>query len=157
MNITLLEQRLVEASIFRAMYATLSETLGQQAALEAVTQAAKSLAAQAGRAFAACAPPEDGGPGFEHFKTVLELWRGTGALEIENVRDGNGELSFEVTRCAYVDRYREMGLPEELAGVLSCCRDEPFAKAYSEHVSMERSKTIGEGADRCRFKFTWRD
>ncbi|WP_243360094.1 L-2-amino-thiazoline-4-carboxylic acid hydrolase [Fundidesulfovibrio terrae] len=157
MNITLLEQRLVEANIFRAMYATLSETLGQQAALGAVIQAAKSLAAQAGRAFAACAPPEDGGPGFEHFKTVLELWSGTGALTIENVRADGKELSFEVTRCTYVEKYREMGLPEELVATISCCRDEPFAKAYSGHISMARSDTIGEGADRCRFRFTWRD
>jgi hypothetical protein len=157
MGMTLLEQRAVEAGIFRAMYETLAETLGPEAALEAVTQAAQALAAQAGRAFAACAPPEDGGVSFEHFKTVLELWRGTGALEIENVKAGSSELSFEVTRCAYVEKYKEMGLPEELAAVISCCRDEPFAKAYSEHVFMERSRTIGQGADRCRFKFTWRD
>jgi len=139
------------------MYESLSAAHGPEAALEMVREAAQSLAAQAGRAFAACAPPEDGGPSFEHFKTVLELWRGTGALEIENVSSGVKDLVFEVSRCDYVEKYREMGLPEELVKVISCCRDEPFAKAYSEHITMERSKTIGEGIERCRFRFIWRD
>lgn len=156
MGMTLLEQRAVEANIFQAIYGSLSETLGPKAALEAVQAAARSLAAQAGRAFAACAPPEQG-PNFEHFKTVLELWQGTGALHVENVRDLPGELSFTVVRCAYVDKYREMGLPEELAGSISCCRDEPFATGYSEHIVMERPETIGDGGKSCRFRFRWKD
>lgn len=50
-----------------------------------------------------------------------------------------------------------MGLPVELTGLISCCRDEPFAKAYSGHISMERSETIGSGSECCRFRFTWKD
>lgn len=154
MGITLLRQRAIEADIFRAMYLTLAETLGKDAALEAVRRAACDLAAQAGRAFAFGAP---GGASFAHFQTVVDLWRGSGALSIENVQSGPDELSFEVTRCAYVETYREMGLPEELVGLVSCCRDEPFATAYSPHIVMERPETISAGAPRCCFRFTWKD
>ena len=152
MDIPLLEQRAIEASIFKALYQALKEKNGQQAALETVATAARAMAQQAGLGFAGKAPD---GPSFEHFKTVLDLWRGSGALDIEDVRSGPDELSFTVTRCAYVEKYREMGLPEELTGLISCCRDEPFAKAYSGHISMERPETIGSGSECCRFRFTW--
>lgn len=151
---TLLERRAVEAGIFQAMYEALEPRLGKVQALDAVGRAARSLAAQAGRAFAAQAPH---GPCFDHFKTVLGMWRASGALDIENVSSGPDELRFDVTRCAYVEKYREMGLAPELAGLVSCCRDEPFATAYSGNITMERPETIGAGAPRCRFRFTWRD
>jgi hypothetical protein len=154
MDIPLLEQRAIEASIFKALYQALKEKNGRKAALDTVETAARSMAEQAGLSFAAKAPD---GPSFEHFKTVLDMWRGSGALAIEDVRSDKDELTFTVTRCGYVEKYREMGLPEELAGLISCCRDEPFAKAYSGHISMERSETIGSGSDCCRFKFTWKD
>ena len=153
MDITLLEQRAIEANVYWAMYETLAETLGEKAALDAVLAAARRQAAQAGRAFAFQAP---GGTNFAHFKTILDLWRGSGALTIENVQSGLEELAFDVTRCAYVEAYRDMGMPEALAGNLSCCRDEPFATAYSPNIVMDRPETIGAGAPRCRFRFTWR-
>ncbi|MBI4803642.1 MAG: L-2-amino-thiazoline-4-carboxylic acid hydrolase [Desulfovibrio sp.] len=154
MDIPLLEQRAIEASIFKALYQALKEKNGRKAALETVETAARSMAVQAGLSFAAKAPD---GPSFEHFKTVLDMWRGSGALDIEDVRSGKDELTFTVTRCGYVEKYREMGLPEELAGLISCCRDEPFAQAYSNRIFMERPETIGSGADCCRFRFTWKD
>ena len=154
MDIPLLEQRAIEAGIFKALYQALKAKNGQRAALETVATAARSMAQQAGLGFAAKAPD---GPSFEHFKTVLDMWRGSGALAIEDVQSGPEELSFTVTRCKYVEKYREMGLPEELAGLISCCRDEPFAKAYSGRISMDRPETIGAGSKRCRFRFTWKD
>ena len=83
--------------------------------------------------------------------------RAAAASSAANPLRAPDELSFEVTRCAYVETYREMGLPEELVGLVSCCRDEPFATAYSPHIVMERPETIGQGAARCRFRFTWKD
>ena len=154
MSISLLEQRAIEANIFRAMFDATKERLGHDEALETVEWAAKSLSAQAGRAFAAKAP---GGPNFEHFKTVLDVWRGSGALDIVDIQSGPTELSFTVIRCAYVEKYQEMGLPDELAGLISCCRDLPFAKAYSDRIGMDRSETIGAGAPSCCFRFFWRD
>lgn len=154
MSVTLLEQRAIEAEIFKALYGAMADGFGRDAALGTIEKAVRGLAGEAGRAFAFKAPE---GPSFEHFKTVLGLWRGTGALDIEDVKASPDELSFTVTRCAYVETYRQLGLPPELAGLISCCRDEPFAKGYSGHIHMERPETIGAGGDCCRFRFTWRD
>lgn len=85
MDIPLLEQRAIEASIFMALYQALKEKNGRAAALETIETAARSMAEQAGLSFRAKA--EDG-PSFEHFKTVLDMWRGSGALTIEEVRPG---------------------------------------------------------------------
>ncbi|MFP5240031.1 MAG: L-2-amino-thiazoline-4-carboxylic acid hydrolase [Acidobacteriota bacterium] len=152
MEIPLLERRAVEAGTFLAMYRSLLARMAQTQALEAVRGAVESLAAQAGREFAAQAP---GGPSFAHFSTVLGMWRGSGALEIDNVEQSERELRFTVTRCAYVERHKAMGLPEELAGLISCARDEPFARAYSPHIVMERPETLGNGGSCCRFRFIW--
>ncbi|WP_243439101.1 L-2-amino-thiazoline-4-carboxylic acid hydrolase [Fundidesulfovibrio soli] len=152
MDIPLLERRAVEAGIFLAMYRSLLARMDQAQALDAVRAAVESLAAQAGREFAALAP---GGPSFGHFSTVLGLWQGSGALEIENVAQSERELRFTVTRCAYVERYKAMGLPEVLAGLLSCARDLPFARAYSPHIGMERPEILGNGGSCCRFRFIW--
>lgn len=154
MSVTLLEQRAIEAGVFKALYGAMKAEMGREGALLTIERAVRGLAGEAGRAFAAKAPD---GPSFEHFKTVLGVWRGSGALDIEDVKAGPDELAFTVTRCAYVDAYREMGLPPELTGLISCCRDEPFAKGYSERVHMERPETIGAGGERCRFRFIWQD
>jgi len=152
MTIPLLERRAAEAGVFLAMYRALLARVDKDAALAAVREAVSALAAQAGRDFAAQAP---GGPQFDHFRTVLDLWRGSGALAIGDVESSPAELRFTVTRCAYVERYQAMGLPDELVGLLSCARDEPFARAYSPHISMERPETLGNGGSCCRFRFIW--
>lgn len=150
----LIEQRAIEAQIFRAFYLTLSAKAGKTAALAAVAEAVEALGLAAGQAFAATAP---NGPSFDHFATILDIWRASGALEVENARQTGRELTFTVTRCAYVERYRTMGLPEELVGLVSCGRDEPFARGYSPKLALERPQTLATGAPGCAFRFTWRD
>lgn len=152
MSIPLLEQRATEAAVLGAVYAAARPALGGAGALELITRAVSALAGQAGREFAAQAP---GGPNFAHFKTIVEKWRACGALEIAGVHGSDTELCFTVTRCAYVERYRAMGLPPELAAVLSCCRDEPFAQGYSPRIVMERPSTLGQGGASCPFRFVW--
>lgn len=150
----LIDQRAIEAEIFRALYLTLSAKAGKPAALAAVADAVEALGLAAGKAFAAAAP---NGPSFDHFATVLDSWRASGALTVENVRQTGHELTFTVTRCTYVERYRAMGLPEELAGLVSCGRDEPFARGYSPKLALERPQTLAAGAPGCAFRFIWRD
>ena len=151
---SLLERRLIEAEMLAAVYEALCGSHGQETALDVIRRTVETVAYEAGRAFAAAAPD---GPGFEHFRTVVELWKGTGALRIENEVVTPNTLRFDVTRCEYVAAYREMGLPPELRGVLSCARDAPFARGYSDRIEFSRPDTIADGKPACGFSFHWRE
>lgn len=152
--IPLIQQRVIEANIFGVVYKSLRTRMSQEDALAAVRAAVDALAYEAGRAFAKRAP---NGASFEHFSSILQTWQSSGALTVENVSAKDNVLEFAVTRCAYVEKYREMGLPQELVSMISCARDEPFADGYSSRLTMERTQTLGEGAPSCTFRFTWRD
>jgi hypothetical protein len=153
-SIPLIQQRVIEANIFGVVYKSLCTRMSREDALAAVRAAVDALAYEAGKAFAKRAP---NGASFEHFASILEVWQDSGALTIDNVAATGNELTFEVTRCAYVEKYREMGLPQELVSMISCARDEPFAEGYSSRLSMERTQTLGDGAPSCSFRFIWRD
>ncbi|MEF3695595.1 L-2-amino-thiazoline-4-carboxylic acid hydrolase [Desulfolutivibrio sp.] len=153
-DVPLLARRMIEAQMLWQVYETTREADGREKALATVVRAVETAAAEAGRAFAALAPK---GPGFEHFKTILALWKHGGALTIEHVHDTDSVLTFSVTRCLYVEAYRAMGIPPDLVPLLSCARDAPFAAAYHPALEFDRPCTIGEGAEACLFRFTWRD
>jgi hypothetical protein len=153
-DVPLLARRMIEAQMLRAVYETTLAAAGRDTALATVSRAVTATAAEAGRAFAAMAPK---GPCFEHFKTILALWKHGGALAIEHVHDTDSVLTFSVTRCLYVEAYRAMGIPVELVPILSCARDAPFVAAYHPALEFNRPCTIGEGGDACLFRFTWRD
>ena len=149
---SLLDRRIIEAEMLANIYRTLRAHHSRDHALALVQETIEQGAFQAGQAFSAQAP---GKPDFAHFQTIVDVWRGTGALTLENVRAGDRSLCFHVTRCAYVAAYRDMGLPPELCSMISCCRDEPFARGYSPNIAMERPQTIGGGAKYCDFTFVW--
>ncbi len=149
----MLDQRRIEAGMLAQVYATLCTSHGPEAALDAITRTLENAALDAGRAFAAKAPGE---PNLDHFATVLDLWRGTGALDIQDVRLEGNELTFRVTRCGYAEAYKDMGLPDVLVRTLSCVRDDPFARGYSDRLTLERPETIAAGFPACGFKFIWK-
>ncbi|GAB4270392.1 MAG: L-2-amino-thiazoline-4-carboxylic acid hydrolase [Deferrisomatales bacterium] len=151
-EVPLLTRRRIEAAALAQVYRVLSDGLGEDAALEIIGRAVAADAREAGRRFAQAARP---GPSLEHFATVLDRWRAGGALTIEGVRCGGGLLEFRVTRCAYVEAYRAMGLPPALAYPLSCGRDAAFASGYRVGLTLERSPTLAEGSSACRFRFRW--
>jgi len=86
---------------------------------------------------------------------VISLWQTGGALCIDNVEHASQSLSFRVTRCGYMEMYRELGLPAFLHATLSCRRDAAFAEGYSPKLRLDRPQTISEGADNCLFRFCW--
>lgn len=152
-NIPQIERRRIEAELIGKLYMTLSEELGAEKALEMIGRATSRDAFETGRAFAAKAP--GGEPSLEHFATMMDVWRAGGVLDFDNVRLEDGVWSFNMTRCGYAQMYREMGLPPELAYNVSCVRDAHLARGYSEHLRLERSSTIVEGAPVCDFRFIW--
>lgn len=153
-DVPLLARRMIEGQMLGQVYETTRAAEDREKALATVTRAVEAAATEAGMAFAAVAPK---GPCFEHFKTILALWKHGGALTIEHVHDTDSHLTFSVTRCLYVEAYRAMGIPAELVPILSCARDAPFAAAYHPALEFDRPCTIADGADACLFRFTWRD
>jgi len=150
--IPLLAQRRIEAEILGKVYRSLTQRVGEETALEVIGEAVEAAAEAAGRDFAAqCG----GRPGIAHFATVLDRWREGGALEIEGVQLTADSLEFRVTRCAYVELYRTLGLPSALSYTLSCRRDAAFARGYDSRLALERSPTLAEGAQECVFRFSW--
>ncbi len=152
-NVSRIEQRKIEAAILGRIYEQLKEELGQQRALSIIQATVEKDSFEAGQAFAASAPSS---PSLEHFLTITKAWAGSGAVGLGTVEQSGNSAIFPITRCAYVESYREMGLPEELIPLLSCARDEPFAKGYSERLTMLRSETIAAGFPACGFVFTWK-
>lgn len=148
-----IERRRIEAELLERLRAVLTPELGQERALELLRRASLDAARHAGAAFARTAPQ---GPSLAHFSTILERWREGNALDIEDVRLSGDSLTFRVTRCAYAEAYRAMGLSPHMADIASCCRDFWFAEGYSEHLTLERPQTIAQGQPACGFRFVWK-
>jgi hypothetical protein len=151
--VPLLSHRAIEAKIVAKIYAAAESRLGRDAALAFIGEAISAAAFESGRAFAAKAP--HGRPCLTHFTQVVDLWRTGGALDIADIRHDAQTLRFNVTRCGYMDMYRELGVPQELHAVLSCSRDAAFAAGYSPRLTLERPETIARGCARCAFLFRW--
>lgn len=151
--IPLQKRRAIEAELAARVYSAALPNLGQEAALKILSDAIDESARTAGQEFASRAPYSI--PSLLHFSQILHVWQTGGALCIENMERETDQLSFSVTRCGYIEMYREMGLPAELHPTLSCRRDAAFAEGYSSRLRMERSQTISEGADCCLFRFFW--
>ena len=151
--IPLLARRRAEAEVLSHVYDVVTEKFGADVAATVVARAVEAAARQAGQAFAREAQAER--PSLQHFAEVVEIWRRQDSLEVVDLSLAGNELRFEVIRCRYVELYRELGLPPALAYTLSCSRDAAFAAGYSPFLSLERSATLAEGSNGCRFRFLW--
>jgi len=152
-TLTNLERRIIEAKALSSVFDILCARLDREQALSVICESTKRSAFDFGAAYARTAPD---GPSLEHFATILDFWSAGDALRIVQVKLEEKSFSFKVTRCVYVERYREMGLADDLIYCLSCARDGAFAQAYSPRLSMERTQTISRDAPSCVFRFTWR-
>ena len=73
-------------------------------------------------------------------------------LDVEVTRADETNLDFAVTRCRFVEMYRELGLGD-VADVLSCNRDGQFATAFDANIALDRPQTIAGGAPTCLFRY----
>lgn len=83
----------------------------------------------------------------------VATWGESGVWEMEVLEQTPTTYFFNVTRCPYHEKYRELGI-EEFGVALSCCRDEPFARGLDPKLELVRTKTIMEGEDFCDFRYT---
>ncbi len=146
-------QRELQAEVLAPVFSVLAERLGRDQALAIMEEAMSAAAFEAGQRAASTAP---GGPGLEHFAECMQaLAMGGHGLQIQGMEITGNELSYQVNRCAYLERYSEMGLPRELGFAISCARDGAFARGYYQGLTMERPSCIGKGDAACIFRFLW--
>jgi hypothetical protein len=147
-HLTLLQRREIEAKIVGPLILGFIEAMGRDAALEVVGRVIVGLAREGGADLAT----RLGDASLEAFAGALDLWRESGALEIDLLEQGPERLSFNVTRCRYAELYRALGLAD-LGGSLSCARDFALVEGFNPDIRLERTQTIMEGAAYCDFRF----
>jgi predicted hydrocarbon binding protein len=146
-------QRELQAEVLGPVFEVLAERLDKEQALDVIKEAMATAAFEAGRKAALAAPER---PCLEHFAQCMQtLAMGGQALQIQEMEIKGNRLTYQVSRCAYLDRYAEMGLPLELGHAISCARDGAFARGYHAELKMERPACIGRGDSKCEFLFTW--
>jgi len=153
----LLERRRIEAEFVKGLFESLSSTIGREQALTALTKAIEDMALKAGAAFAQDVAKDpsvanDAALDLEGFAKVLPRWQANDALDVTLHETTAQALDFDVTRCAFADMYRELGLAE-LGPILSCHRDGNFSKGFNPQIEMSRTQTIMQGASHCDFRF----
>jgi len=93
-----------------------------------------------------------GGITLQHFAESLKHWTRDDALEIDVVEQTEEVFSFNVTRCRYAELYEKLGI-RELGTALSCARDYALIEGFNPGVTLERTRTIMEGAPQCDFRY----
>jgi hypothetical protein len=143
-----LTRREIEARILAPVIDALGARFGREAVVAIVRDVIVDLARQQGRAMAAAR----GDDSLPSFAGTLEPWTRGGALTLEVREQSDARLSFDVTRCRYAEMYRALGIPE-LGAVLSCNRDAALIEGFNPNITLERTRTIMQGAPCCDFRY----
>jgi hypothetical protein len=147
-NVGLLQQRCIEAKIFKAFLTALEPEFGTEKARSLAASVVRDLAFEKGREYRKLHPEGNIG-------ALADLWRNFAegnALDAEFIEQTGECLRFRIKRCGYAEAYREMSLAG-LGCLLSCDRDEPFLKGFSDEITLDRSRTIMEGGSYCDFVY----
>lgn len=152
-NLTNIERRRIQGEIIKPIYEILVEEVGKEKARDILGRAISRSAETEAQAVASREPS---GTSMETFTEVFnQTYRDRGiesGLTAEVLSEGSDHLDFDVTRCRFVEMYRELGLGE-IADVLSCNRDGVFAQAYDPRITLDRAQTIAQGAPCCTFRY----
>jgi hypothetical protein len=155
-ELTNIERRRLQGEVIKPIYDILVEELGPDRARDILGRAITRSAENEARAAAAREPE---GTSMETFTRLFDkTYRDKGpesGLEAKVISEGPDHLDFDVTRCRFVEMYRELGLGE-IADVLSCNRDGTFAQAYDGRITLDRAQTIAEGAQCCTFRYRFK-
>ncbi len=147
-----IEKRAIEALAIAPLIMAVSQRIGRDEALAILREVNQQEAFQRGRSMA----QEMERNGIEELVEDVAEWGRGGVWEMDVLEQTPTTYFFNVTRCPYYEKYKELGL-EEFGVGFSCCRDEPFARGFNPQLGLERSKTIMEGADHCDFRYYLKD
>ena len=143
-----IEKRAIEAMAIQPFIAAVGERVGEKTALEILIQVNEKEAYHRGEQMAQTM----GENNIDALETEVASWGEGGVWEMEVLEKSSSNYFFNVLRCPYYDKYKELGL-ESYGVAFSCCRDEPFARGFNPHLRLERTKTIMEGDDHCDFRY----
>lgn len=143
-----IDRRVIEALAIAPVIREVSQKLGEKEARAILRDINEREAFQRGR----CAFKPDRGNGIDELVEDVETWGAGTDWEMEILERTATTYFFNVKRCPYFEKYRELGL-DDLGVELSCCRDEPFARGLNPRLKLVRTKTIMEGADVCDFRY----
>jgi hypothetical protein len=137
-----------EALAIAPLIMAVSQRIGRDETLAILQEVNQQEAFQRGRRQA----EEMGRNGIEELVDDVAGWGRGGVWEMDVLEQTPTTYFFNVTRCPYYEKYKELGL-EQFGVEFSCCRDEPFARGFNPQLRLERTKTIMEGDDHCDFRY----
>lgn len=143
-----IEKRAIEALAIAPLIRAVSERIGRDEALTILEEVNQREALQRGRNTA----EKMGQNGIAELVDEVAGWGRGGVWEMDVLEQTLTTYFFNVTRCPYYEKYRELGL-EEFGVGFSCCRDEPFARGFNPNLRLVRTKTLMEGAEHCDFRY----
>ncbi len=143
-----IEKRAIEAAAIAPVMEALSRKIGKKESLEILMEVNRNEAFNRGKSIR----EERGSTGIKELVEDVATWGIGGDFELEILEKTAATFHFNVTRCPYFEKYRELGLLE-YGVAFSCCRDVPFARGFHPQLTLERSQTIMEGADYCDFRY----
>lgn len=148
-QISILVRREIEAGIAGPLIRAFINELGSKKALAVVRQVITSLAREAGGSLA----KHMGSNSIADFAKGLSAWAVGDAYEMEVLELSENKYFFNMKRCRYADKYKELGMLD-LGVVLSCDRDFALVEGFNPMMKLVRTKTIMEGYDHCDFRIT---
>jgi hypothetical protein len=147
-ELTRIEKRAIEALAIVPVIRAVSQRIGKDQALAILKEVNQQEAFQRGQNLMKA----EGQNGIEELVKDVDSWGVGGIWEMNVLEQTSTTYFFNVLRCPYHEKYRELGL-EEFGVELSCCRDEPFARGFNPRLQLVRTKTIMEGASYCDFRY----
>jgi hypothetical protein len=143
-----IEKRAIEAQAIVPFVDAVARKIGKEKALAILREVNEQEAFQRGRQMRV----SDGQQAIQELVEEVATWGDGGIWEMEVLQQTSTTYFFNVHRCPYYERYRELGL-EKYGVEFSCCRDEPFARGFHSQLRLIRTKTIMENADYCDFRY----
>jgi predicted ArsR family transcriptional regulator len=143
-----LQRRKIEGRVLIPFIEACRERFGDAATRELVVATIRRLATEDGTRWG-----EAHGRSLAALKTVVEqVWAGGGSLDVEVVAAADDRLDFNVTRCAYAEFYRSLGLAD-LGYLIHCARDHAMIDGFNPDLDLARTQTVMQGATHCDFRF----
>ncbi len=152
-ELPVLLKRRLQAQVIGPIHAEMVAQLGEEKANAILDAAVRKAAIVEGQEFAKAAP--GGVTSMADFIKLFDLWKESGALEIEVHEASETTFNFDVIRCKYAETYKEMGLAH-IGHLMSCNRDGTFCEGYDPNITLDRKQTIMAGAPCCTFRYSYR-
>ena len=143
-----IEKRAIEALTIVPVIRAVSQRIGLDETLIILEEVNQQEAFQRGKSMAEKMEQN----GIKALVDEVAGWGRGGVWEMDVLEQTPTTYFFNVTRCPYYEKYRELEL-DEFGVYFSCCRDEPFAMGFNPQLRLVRTKTIMEGADHCDFRY----